>query len=249
MAVVAADEIAGGVEAPPAIRHAEDQAADAARRKADAELVDLLTSHSFAGPQWDRFAEELCKYGIPVLMAWLATGQIFSATRNAGMRLTPSEEDLEALRQDRDARAEITYETIARAVRLFREMLIRGRWDAAGGAGLKTYFVGAVVRSFPNVFNTWASERRRASRVNSIVESELTDRPAVDNTNQVLDRMELQSLLASLDLDTRRILTLKMVGYTHDEIGGIVGLSAKAIEGRLYRLRSRSHVEPLRKCG
>ncbi|MGW3183817.1 hypothetical protein ACWDD9_31565 [Kitasatospora sp. NPDC001119] len=41
------------------------------RRLADQRIVGLLAKKGFEGPQYDRFVDELVRYGIAVLKAWL----------------------------------------------------------------------------------------------------------------------------------------------------------------------------------
>ena len=51
------------------------------RRMADLELRNDLALTGFTGPQWDRFAEELARYGRAVMKAWCYSGEIFNQCR------------------------------------------------------------------------------------------------------------------------------------------------------------------------
>jgi len=50
----------------------------------------------------------------------------------------------------------------ARGLRYFiGEVLKPGKWDYRRGATLKTYFIGACLLQFANVFHLWATGQRR----------------------------------------------------------------------------------------
>lgn len=58
------------------------------RRMADKQLLQVLAEDGFTGPRYDRFVEELVRYGISVLRAWMHSGYIFKlvAERGYGLR-------------------------------------------------------------------------------------------------------------------------------------------------------------------
>ena len=53
------------------------------RRWADQEVLNALATHGFAGKLYDRFTDELARYGISVLRAWMHSGHIFRLTADA----------------------------------------------------------------------------------------------------------------------------------------------------------------------
>lgn len=65
----------------------DELAGHRARLQADCELRDALAAEGFAGPAYGEFADDLASYGYEVMMAWLATGQIFDHCRQAGLGL------------------------------------------------------------------------------------------------------------------------------------------------------------------
>jgi hypothetical protein len=50
-----------------------------------------------------------------------------------------------------------------------------GKWDYHRGATLKTFFVGACLLQFPNVFEVWATEQRRWAQLDLDEEETLDD--------------------------------------------------------------------------
>jgi hypothetical protein len=57
---------------------AERRAAESmTRRKRDLDLRNELALEDFSGVGWDRYANELARYGIAVMVVWMRTGRIF----------------------------------------------------------------------------------------------------------------------------------------------------------------------------
>ncbi|MGW8355663.1 RNA polymerase sigma factor [Streptomyces wedmorensis] len=222
----------------------EAAAEDAARVAEDAATYEMLADADFSGVVWDLTADSLAAYAYPVAMNWLYTGQIVGlcAARQRPVRRT--QYDWDALLADRDEREELVCETIARALRVFREhALIKGRWKPEGGASLKTYFIGAVLGEFSTVYDRWARERsRRPPCVPGGLESAallLADhRPSTED--EIIGRRAVQSFLADIaDEDTRTAVLLSMMGYSRQEVGEHLSMSAAAVTMRLSRLRRK----------
>ena len=133
-------------------------AGNLARREEDRELIDKLAKNNFEGLGEELFEAELAAYGYPVMMAWTRTGEIIKKAAKMGRPLSIPSGGLEWSREDR---SELSSETVARAVDFFREKVLRaGAWDHTRGATIKTYFVGACLFQFPNVYQIWQTERR-----------------------------------------------------------------------------------------
>ncbi len=64
--------------------------------------------------------------------------------------------------------------------------------------------------------------------------------PTRDETDTVLDRLEVERALAELPADLRAVVVLKHVeGYPHREIGRLLGISEGASQVRLHRARKQ----------
>jgi DNA-directed RNA polymerase specialized sigma24 family protein len=217
------------------------------RRLADRELVELL-SPTFSGDAWTRFAEELARYGLGVMRAWLNSGEIFNKCRRRGCPCGSPPADW----SQRD-RADLANDTVGEAIPTFRQRaLVEEGWDPDGGASLTTYFIGTCVYAFPNNFRRWKSHRRRCGSEDLTEPSsvDFLDMPQpTDVESYVLNRIVVEEGLAAIaDPRTRAAVFLQAQGYTLAEIAELVSvgedvvITARAVEGLLRR--HRQHLAP-----
>jgi hypothetical protein len=191
-----------------------------ARRQADLELRNDLALAGFSGPGWNRYATELARYGYAVVMAWLETGEIFNQCKAKGccLGLPP----LEWTVDDRDGLAN---ETVALALHNFKQQaLIEGKWTAERGTTLKTYFVGACVFAFPNLYRKWSTERSALQQETSI-DYDTVDRssPPQDPGQMVINQLHIREGFDRIpDERTKSAILLQEMGYTYAEIGEIL---------------------------
>lgn len=215
------------------------RAENAMRRLADHALVGDLRAAGFSGPVFEVVQTELAAYGISVLMGWMRTGQIFAQCKASGRPLSTS-----APQWTPDDRLEIAIETTARGLRFFIDRVLKpGRWDYQRGTTLRTYFIGACLLQMPNVFDGWLTEQRHWAQVNDgtpLDDAIGGDLQWTDPTGDaVLRACTIREWLDSItDPKTRHAAWLVLAQQaSHQEAGEAVGLSAGAVEGRLYRLR------------
>jgi DNA-directed RNA polymerase specialized sigma24 family protein len=213
------------------------------RRAADKELLTELAQGHFAGPRYQRFQDELAKYGMSVLRGWMYTGYIFQLTAGRGFVLNPTDRELEELHRDSDAREELALMTVAVALPRFRERaLIGGGWQYEGGASVATYFMGSCLYVFPNEFRKrrvqqvkWQWQDRGDPGITAPRTDDLADPSVV-----ALGDMYVGDVLGRADARTAAIVALTIDGYTQEEIAEMLGeTSIRAIEGVLYRWRTR----------
>lgn len=218
------------------------------RLAGDRRLRDLLAAQKFTGPDWEVFAEELARYGIAVIGGWTRRGMIISKCSEKGYGGLPEPPDRAF--DDPDAVADVAHETVAVALRHFRDdVLVRGRWDPARGASLKTYFIGQCIFRFPNVYRTWWKQETQARDLGTaLVDDEvlraLDRRRAVTGEAVVLDRMHVARLLRAVsNPQARKALVYSAAGWPHAEIAEELGVTAKAVEriiaNEKARLKSR----------
>jgi hypothetical protein len=222
-------------------------AGNLARREEDRELIAKLAKSNFEGPGQELFEAELAAYGYPVMMAWTRTGEIVKKTAGKGRPLSiPSS----GLGWSRDDRSELSSETVARAVDFFREKVLRaGTWDHTRGATIKTYFVGACLFQFPNVYQVWQTERRHwnSSPTVSIddpgVPGLLYQVPGDDDTeHRAIARCQLQQVMTELAdkyPDLHQIVNMWLDGDTDVEAARRLGITPRTVEGRWHRFRHR----------
>ncbi|GAA2696905.1 MULTISPECIES: RNA polymerase sigma factor [Actinosynnema] len=226
----------------------EEQDADDARSLArylrleqDRLLYQRMVDAGFQGVEYEILRGELAAYALPVIRAWIRRGEIFTRTGGIGRPLTVTDPDRQAL-LDVDERIGLACETVARALTLFHRRALAGTgWSAQGGASLTTYFVGACVAEFPTVFRAWQRERARWAPTTASAPPAAGDHGPVaqDPAVEVVTREEVMGILARMPDKVRQILSLMALrGDTQAEVARELGLTERAVEGRLYRHRS-----------
>lgn len=212
----------------------EREAARIERLTADRELVDRVMLEGYAGPTWERFRRALAEYGLAVLCAWIRSGRIFVECKTKGFGAISRRKA-----EDVHGAESLAGETVAVSLRFFREqVLIPGRWDVTRGASLSTYFIGACVRHFPNVYLRADGHALTEHLQEDVTVLEtLADRAAFSRPDR---RVELASAIDSMEDEIlREILLDEAEGYTQDETASRLRLTRWAIEGRLRRFRAK----------
>ncbi|HEY3514583.1 MAG TPA: sigma factor-like helix-turn-helix DNA-binding protein [Kribbella sp.] len=243
------DEVAEGLRArsdrlPPVLRAEAEEARRAEerleRRLADRDLIDRLARDDFQGLEYEKFEDALTEYGLPVLRAWMYTGYIFVLTARRGWPLYPTELELDHLRSDSDLRGDLAADTLVKALPFFRKnALVNGHWSVEGGANLTTYFTGACAQMFPNEFRRDRRERQRLNRFELEENQQLDTSVAAsdDPSHIVVGDQWVLAILAALPPKHRHVVELSLAGYSHIEIGEMLEMTARAVEGVLYRFR------------
>ncbi|GAA4554864.1 RNA polymerase sigma factor [Pseudonocardia xishanensis] len=207
-------------------------------------LIQSIYEAGMKGVRYDLLIDELRRYGMRVLRAALRDGRIFTwcgvGSRAPVFATADERRVLHTSPEDRD---ELALETIANAIVLFHESLADREWNPERSS-LHTYFIGACKIAFPGVYRRWS--RERASRLEEY---------GYGHTPEVLG-VELRALSPSpeamaVDTDTlRRILRvgspearmicrLILTGYNQAEIAEKLGITTRAVEGHMHRLRKR----------
>jgi hypothetical protein len=224
-----------------------DEAGRASRRAAEARIVDILRTDNFQGPRYEKTTTRLMEYGWLTINKWTGTGEIFAQSRRAGrpvpLRMTAPD-------WDADARSEVATDTVVAGLDLFLEHgLIRGKWNPYGGASLATYFVGASIRSFRTVYIRWFRGVQVGQAELDLPPSDpdgassdrdIPDQRATDPFYAAATHDEIKRILPYItDTKVRRGLAFRALGYTQQQAAQKVGLTEKALEGRIGRLRAR----------
>ncbi|MEW1912340.1 hypothetical protein AB0442_28540 [Kitasatospora sp. NPDC085895] len=214
------------------------------RRLADQRIVQLLAENGFEGSQYDRFVDELIRYGIAVLKAWMHSGYIFRLVAQRGYGLNPHELELEELHLNNDLREELATMTVARALPRFRQQaLVEGGWRFEGGASITTYFMGACAYDFPNEFRRWRASEERQSRAlrreKAVYEDPIRTLSVAD---EVLGQLRVMIDLEDIDDPrTRAAVAMVIDGYSQEEIReALDAKTVRAVEGLIYRWRTKA---------
>ncbi|MFJ9782631.1 sigma factor-like helix-turn-helix DNA-binding protein [Amycolatopsis sp. NPDC101161] len=229
------------------------------RLKADRARVEQLRAAGFAGPQFDLFQNMLVSYGIPVIRSWISKQLIYGlcANRGRGMTTVASDGAREYLasRAGEGDRVELALETVAMALRMFKERALEGgQWSPEKGASLATYFIGACLLAFPNVFRAWVREyddwkRQLPFGLPDAAGEEVKDRrrslePGVedDPADVAVGRtLVLEHLHVLKDQPTATAYAVAAVilqGKSYAEVADELDVTEQAVKQRLYRYRT-----------
>jgi hypothetical protein len=225
---------------------AQRAAESLARRQRDKEKIDSLSRAGFTGPEYEIFAGELAAYAYPIVLSWLRRGLIWGHCADRGRPLNPTDTEREKIEGTFDERLELALETVAEALRFFTERALRsGRWTSGGGAALTTYFIGACLLAFPNVFRRWrrAEQRWRQGMTAATLDCPegrtLADLPGSDPADVVAARSAALAELSHMPEMTRQAAALVADGMSFSETAAFLGTTSRAVEGRLYRYRQK----------
>lgn len=211
-----------------------------ARLAADEDLVRLLQLSYFdiSSDEWRQFAQALAEYGYAVFRAWFGTGEIvrrLAVKTVRGRTVLPS-----PFRLDEDAVGELAAELVVRGINSFREnVLLKGRWDAGGGASLKTFFVGHLLFLVPATFRRW---RLDAGDEVSFSPDEPPMEPAIGGvpaTDRAECRMLVDEVSGRLPAATRQMFQLQADGWSVADIGRRLGVSESKLKTDMLRARQR----------
>ena len=222
------------------------------RHHGDRDLFAAVQAAGFQGDQWDQLLDDLVKYGMAVSAAWAMTGYVFRKLNEIGRPLRHTAAESLELARDAELRNELCGETVAIALNNFVAAVRADRgWTVEGGASLTTYFVGTCTRAFSNPFRTWSRQERRWSHLPSTDPQSLVDHgehlaevargPHVfaDPERAAADGDQLRRVLAELTRPEQVIVTLTDEGFSQQEIAEVLGVTVRAVEARLYRLRQK----------
>lgn len=187
------------------------------------------------------------RYGMAVMLSWTRTGKIVSECRKKNRPLELAERG--PGHWSYTDRLELAGETVAVALKFFLEKVLRpGRWHYGGGAALRTFFVGACVLKFPNVYDRWAGEQDRWNKTfdgHATLEDVEMQWVAGDliwkdpTGNAVLRQDTVRTMLDGVKNPTARTAIKKVIidGEKHEEAAGDLGVTARAVEGYIYRFK------------
>ncbi len=215
------------------------------RHEGDQELLRALRASGFEGIVWEYFANELAAYAIPVLMSWTRTGKIVKLCAARGMGIAPPR------KWSYQDRSDVAYETIARAIKKFRGTLREEKWVPGRGASIKTYFMGAVIKEFPNSYHLWRNACVRPQ--DRPGPQALEDMPAVaaiqpprvrgDPAELVTDAVFVGELLAAMPPELRKAGLMLREGSSVAEAATAIGKTPGALRQQLLRFGGKYRKE------
>jgi hypothetical protein len=120
---------------------------------ADEALVEGLARTHFTGPVYEKFADRLVRAGYKASLRWIRQGAMHDKCRDRGRPIGAFPAGVDAKNCD-----DLAQRTAEEGEKLFRDVALRGNlWINVGGASLLTYYFGACVHAYPNVYRRWFS--------------------------------------------------------------------------------------------
>ena len=221
---------------------AEKVAARMARLRSDRNLVEKLRAGGFEGPAYEAFKATLAGYAYPVVLAWIRRREIYQLSFERGRPVRCPDSVRDHLAHDVDDRQELAMEVVAHALRHFRNVALeQARWNAEGGAALTTFFPGAVLQVFPNVFRAWVKEhlanRGLVHPSDTLLDARIQGDPA-----DLVCTIETfrEALKAATSEQVRQTIAALVVWDTpYAEIAAEQGTTEDAVKQQMYRWRKR----------
>lgn len=201
------------------------------------ELADEISRNRLTSADSVLVREYFWVIGFKAIKKLLRTNKMAQACMEMGRPVTFQFDDRRLLTESTDLRDELTVEVLIKTVPDFFDHRVQD-WEAVRGASLTTYFIGACIRTFKTVYATWAKSRER-KWITSARLAEARFDPSTTFTEQVAIEETIRQVFDLAKPNQRPVLALLHSGYTQVEAAEKLGLSPRAVEGRMYQLRKR----------
>jgi len=196
-------------------------------------------------PEYQVLANRLVGRAIPLFKKLLRTGEIKRELLNRRLPSGLTSDDYLRLHTSMSARDALAIGVVIAGEDYFRRSVIpNGKWRADAGASLETYFINGCLHHFTSAVKEW--KREHPEWTGKLIydhwpgdsPTDSRDITASDLICTVEDRDLIRRLMTRASPLTRAIMALMLQGYSFSEIGERLSLSARAIEGKLYRFRT-----------
>jgi RNA polymerase sigma factor (sigma-70 family) len=200
----------------------------------DEQLLEELRSFGFDSPLGEQVYQRLAAYELAALTSWMSSGLIWEkvgALTRAKSGITFHGRSIWSAQEGEELRKD----TVAHGLLELEEMVFKD-WDPARGAGLKTFFTTRCLWIFLNNYK----KLLRAKKITLVPLEEAPAAHQIDPQDVVVARETAREALAQLPRQMQMILQLRAEDYTNREIAELVGITEKAVEGRLHRYYERN---------
>jgi len=229
--------------------HARDREVGSARQGKDLVPQRATTRDGTPSPQpcpeYEALANRLFAYAVPLFKSLLRTGLIKKELFDRHLPVGLTSDDYERLHTSMAARDALAITVVIAGEEYFRRTVIpRMKWNADGGASLETFFVNGCLLHFAASVRSWRKEHPEwavtpgPSTVNEEAPAATADPQADAMMVAVEDRDLIDRLVALAPPMVKTIMLLMLDGLSFAEIGDQLGISARAVEGRLHRFRT-----------
>lgn len=210
-----------------------DSALAAERLRMDGVLVQHFRESGLTGPRWDQFHRQLLGHGLTIVTKLVRSGAMFSRCGQQGRFL--HRQDIPPQEAE-----ELASDAVYEGYVYFRDRGLLGReWSVEHGLPLDEYFVNACVLAFPNVYRRWQTRAHGWQDVRLVDSVASLEHVVTEATPEdaVIEQAAANAAFATLSEDGKRLLFLHDQGYSHAEIGELMRLTPRAVEGRIRRAR------------
>jgi hypothetical protein len=217
--------------------------ARAAQIEVDRRIVARVEAENFDGPNTKKLLLHAFDYATPVMGYLIGTGRIYGQCKRLRRPVRRQPGDGAWTQEDCHFLTEACVD--AGIFHVFPEHgLKKGRWDPQRGTSLATYAVNACILCFSSVYQKWwrgrVLERSFGDLATDIPQYLQADMRQPDPADRVVNRIEAERLLLEIPEPARTALWLRGVdGATQAEAASYVGMSEKALESRIGRVRVR----------
>lgn len=210
-------------------------------RAAAEDLIAITRADGFETAAYQMLSQHLWGYAMPVIKDWLRTGKMPRQLNDRSIVQPISAADRVALHTSMESRDDLAIDIVAAGEKHLKTVTIpKDRWKPDEGASIETFFITGCLFQFPKVYRNWSKERtdRLSVLVGLLPDTFAPRHSSVDTAETATNREMANAILREADADTRAILALLAAGMTQAEVGQQVGLSERAVEGRVYRFKA-----------
>ena len=202
------------------------------------ELADALLKARLTPAEHSLFRDYLWTLGFKTIKTFLREGTIVKKMMRIGHPFYFLYDDRRLLRESSDLRDELAAEVLILAVPFFFKHL--GSWKPGRGASLTTYFIGACLINFREAYSVWTNARHEKWLTPADIDlASLLDPHNSAFTAQVEIHETVRQVIKLAKPGQRPIVELLYAGYSQVEIAEKLGLTPRAVEGKVYQLRKR----------
>lgn len=197
-------------------------------------------------PEYEILANRLFAYAVPLLKYLLRTGLIKKKLLDLRLPVVLTSDDYERLHTSITARDALAITLVIAGEEYFRRTVIPNKkWIPDGGASLETFFVNGCLLHFATSVRSWRKEHPEwavtpgTSGANEDRSDTVADPQADAFMDAVENRDVIDRLTAQAPPMVKTIMQLMLEGHSFAEIGEYLGISTRAVEGRLHRFRTQ----------
>jgi DNA-directed RNA polymerase specialized sigma24 family protein len=211
------------------------------RTTAEDLIAQVRMEGGFSSSAYKTLSEHLWGYAMPVIKDSLRTGKMPKMLLERGIHQFISASDRVALHTSLEARDDLAIDIVTAGEAHLKAITIpKNRWKPDEGASIETFFITGCLFQFPSVYRKWSKERtdHHSVLVGLLPETFAPATSTSDTAETAVNREMAHAVLREADDTTRAILALLAADHTYAEVGEAIGLSERAVEGRVYRFRT-----------